>query len=293
MRLPVNHALALTALVLLTGCLPGGDRPEKRASMPPAAVGPAADYPMVIGEPFTIGETAYRPEDRLNYDAVGRAAIGTEGGEAVSISHKTLPLPSYAEVTSLETGRTILVRVERRGPMSNDRLVELSPGAAAQLGLLVDGTPIRIRRVNPPEPERALLRAGARATERMETPKPLVAVLLRRLNGSGTINAALPVPARSAEPSPTAKPAEARPANRQPAPPAPTVAPGNLEVQVGAFSTRERAERAAASVSGNVVPAGKLFRVRIGPLATQVEAEAALAKARSAGYSDARIQRIR
>src|SRR3546814_10508243 len=49
--------------------------------------------------------------------------------------HKTLPLPSYVEVTALDTGRTILVRVNDRGPMVTDRLIGLSRGAAEQLGI--------------------------------------------------------------------------------------------------------------------------------------------------------------
>lgn len=288
MRLPVENALALVALVALSGCLGGGgsDRPDRTLAPPAARIGPAADFPMVLGEPFTIGETSYRPEDRLNYDAVGRASLGDQGGEGVSVAHKTLPLPSYAEVTSLDSGRTILVRVERRGPMTNDRLVELSPGAAAQLGVLGDGTPVRVRRVNPPEAERAALRAGRQAPERMETPKSLVAVLLRRLDG--------PPPAPVASPAPVVTPSPATtPPAPKPEPAASRPASGNLFIQVGAYSTRDRAERVATSIAGSVGPVGKLFRVRIGPLASQGEAEAALAKARAAGYSDARIQRIR
>jgi rare lipoprotein A len=62
-------------------------------------------------------------------------------------------------------------------------------------------------------------------------------------------------------------------------------------VQVGAFSTRANAERAARQVGGTVSPAGQLFRVRIAGFATADQAAGALAKARGAGYSDARIQR--
>ncbi len=62
-------------------------------------------------------------------------------------------------------------------------------------------------------------------------------------------------------------------------------------VQVGAFSTRERAAAIAAKVGGSVSPAGKLFRVRIGPLASEAQAAAALAKAKAAGVGDARVQR--
>ena len=130
MRFPVNHALPLAALVMLAACGGGGGEKANSATLPPVTSGPGADYPIVVGEPFTIAGVTHTPVDKLNYDAVGYAAVGSEGGGGVTIAHKTLPLPSYAEVTSLDTGKTILVRVERRGPMDNDRLIELSPGAA-------------------------------------------------------------------------------------------------------------------------------------------------------------------
>jgi len=155
MRLPVKHVASFAALTLLggsllTSCSAGGGQPK---TTPPASAanGPAADYPVVIGEPFAIGSTTYTPVDKLNFDAVGYASVGADGGQGVSAAHKTLPLPSYVEVTALDTGKTILVRVERRGPMTNDRVIELSPGAVAQLGV-GEKAPVRIRRVNPPEP---------------------------------------------------------------------------------------------------------------------------------------------
>jgi cell division protein FtsN len=66
---------------------------------------------------------------------------------------------------------------------------------------------------------------------------------------------------------------------------------GGSVVQVGAFSSKANAEASAAKVGGHVSPAGRLWRVRMGPYAAPREAAAALAKAKGAGYSDARIQR--
>lgn len=181
MRLPVSRAAALSLVTLVAAC-GGGDDNHLSAGLPPAPqalLGPAGDYPVVIGQPFVVDGVTYTPQDKLNYDQVGYA--GVADGEGVTISHRTLPLPSYAEVTSLETGRTILVRVTRRGPMTGARLIDLSPAAAAQLGAKPGVTPIRIRRVNPPEQERAMLRAGGQAPARMDTPKGLVAVLVKKL----------------------------------------------------------------------------------------------------------------
>ena len=305
MRLPVNRASALTLAVMLTACGHGQDT-AALASAPvlPAANGPSADYPVVIGQPFSVDGVTFTPEDKLNYDQVGYAAIGA--GEGVSIAHRTLPLPSYAEVTSLETGRTILVRVTERGPMTGARLIALSPAAAAQLGASADHTAIRIRRVNPPEQERAALRGGGQAPARMNTPISLVNVLRRRLD-AGLPAIALPgaAPGAVLMPSPPIAPIIAMPAKGAPkvaALPAKSVPAitkstatppekGGLVVQVGAFSTDVRGAEAAHKVGGKVSQAGKYFRVRMGPFSTRGEAEAALAKAKHAGYSDARIQR--
>src|SRR3546814_5799298 len=117
----------------------------------------------MIGDPYKIGGVTYTPIDVADYDEVGYAGRygddlagkPTANGEdfdpaAISAAHKTLPLPSYVEVTALDTGRTILVRVNDRGPMANDRLIDLSPAAADQLGLKDGVTGVRVRRVHPP-----------------------------------------------------------------------------------------------------------------------------------------------
>lgn len=307
MRLPVNRIAPFAALLILAACGGGGGK-EALASAAAAepATGPAADYPMVTGESFTIDGVDYKPTDTMNYDAVGYAAIDVSGGERITGSHKTLPLPSYVEVTALDSGKTILVRMERRGPMTNSRLVGLSPGALSQLGLTgKDSAAVRVRRVNPPEPERSALRTGLRAPDRMDTPKSLLTVLNRKLdqqNGAIVSGPAkppvavasptpAPSPALTASPKPTPKPA-ARPV-RAPTPPpvASPAATGSSVVQVAAFSTEARAKAAAAKLGGAVVPSGRLWRVRMGPFASPAEAQAALAKAKAAGYSDARIQR--
>lgn len=311
MRLPVNRSLPLAALTLLAAC---GGGASVRDVPPAAANGPAADYPMVLGAPFMVDGVTYTPVDTMNYDAVGQAGIDSVGGGGISAAHRTLPLPSYAEVTSLTSGRTILVRVERRGPMAGAGLIDLSPGAAAQLGLAGTANPsVRVRRVNPPEAERLLLRSGQPVAPRMDTPKSLLAVLQRKLAlQSGTAVPPLepvveptptPSPIPSSKPSgkppvvkpPVVKPPVVKPAVTKPEPkPEPAVAKpaakGSTFVQVGAFSSKANAEAAARKIGGSVSQAGKLWRVRMGPYTDPDKAKPALAKARSAGYSDARIQ---
>ena len=305
MRLPADRFLPISAFVVLAVC---GGAIHAETGAPPVAAGPGADYPIVLGAPFTIGGVTYTPADKMNVDQVGYAYAGSEGGTAITAAHRTLPLPSYVEVTSLDTGKTILVRVERRGPMTGDGLIELSPAATAQLGANPAGkTPVRVRRVNPPEIERAALRRGERAPDRMDTPKSLVAVLLRKLNpslpGAATAPGSTPLPSLAAinggqKPSaPAPKPlrasvapvaTSAKPAVAVTTPSAPH---GRSVVQVGAFSSKANAEATAAKVGGSVSLAGRFWRVRMGPYAAPTEAAAALAKARGAGYSDARIQR--
>jgi rare lipoprotein A len=286
MRLPVDRHLPLAALIFLVGCGGVGGRTELAPALPTS--GPGADYPVVLGPSFTIDGVTYTPVDRLNYDEVGYAAAGAEGGDGVSLAHRTLPLPSYVEVTSLDTGGTILVRAERRGPMSGSALVELSPGAAAQLGIdPAVQVPVLVRRVNPPEIERAALRRGEPAPERMATPKSLLGVLLRKLdrNEGAPHQAAEPVQV-TGTPSvlkETAVSSASAPAKE------PT---GSHVVQVGAFSVKANAEATAAKVEGTIEKSGNLWLVRMGPYTARSEVAAALAKARGAGYSDARIQRV-
>ncbi|MFM5948646.1 MAG: SPOR domain-containing protein [Novosphingobium sp.] len=312
MRFRVEKSLPLAALTLLAACGGGGDSLQSASAQIPAN-SPASDYPMVLGPAFTVDGETYVPVDKMNYDAVGHAVVGVEGGAAVTAAHRTLPLPSYIEVTALDTGKTILVRVERRGPMTGKGLVELSPGAAAQLGVVgrLDA-PIRVRRMNPPEPDRAALRSGMPASARMDTPKSLLAVLQRKLDQQEGVITREPVAeptavaAATLPPKPEAKGrAKPQPKPRAPVvaaaaatPPAvvPAAAPsvsakGKYLVQVGAFSSKANADNAAKKSGGTAVQVGKLWRVRVGPVASEADAKLALAKVKGAGYSDARIQR--
>lgn len=200
-------ALSLCALALapiMAQAAP--DRPQ---------VGPEADYPVVIGAPYTQEGVGFTPSDTLNYDAVGHARLAPDGagGGAISGAHHTLPLPCYVEVTALDSGHTILVRLDRRGPDTAKDLIELSPGAWAQLGLAPGmEVTVRVRRVNPPEPERALLRAGQQAPARIDTPPGLLAALKRKLGVAPVAAPEEPPVARPAPaPIPAAKPPVAKP----------------------------------------------------------------------------------
>lgn len=111
------------------------------------------------GSPYEVGGQWYVPREQPNYDAVGTASWygedfhgrKTANGEiydmnALSAAHPTLPMPSYVYVTNLENGRTILVRVNDRGPYVDNRMIDLSYKAAKELGAEKKGlTRVRVR----------------------------------------------------------------------------------------------------------------------------------------------------
>jgi len=69
---------------------------------------------------------------------------------AMTAAHKTLPIPTYVEVTNVSSGKKIIVRVNDRGPFHDDRIIDLSYAAAAKLGTLKNGTSsVKIRAINP------------------------------------------------------------------------------------------------------------------------------------------------
>ncbi len=338
MKYAVKLGTLSIAVLALAGCSGSRDFGQFPDGMPPtSSTGPStvsaavSDYPQKIGDPYKVGSTTYTPEDVPSYDEVGYASWygeelsgnQTANGEAfnpqgISAAHKTLPLPSYVEVTALDTGRTILVRVNDRGPFANDRLIDLSHGAAKQLGIDQNGiSGVRVRKVNPNEQERAVLRKGAPASERIATPDSLLSIL--RTNLAKLPRPAVPIRQAAAPAySPGVSGSSDRPASASP-PRSGTrdgrfivegagrpVAvensigdnyvggiPGSYVVQVAAFSDKSRADTLARKIGAKVMPDGtrSIWRVRYGPYSSEQEAQAGLAQARQRGYSGARILR--
>jgi rare lipoprotein A len=93
----------------------------------------------------------------------------TSSGEVYDLykmtaAHKTLPLPTYARVTNLENGRTIIVKINDRGPFHPNRIIDLSYVAAAKLGILGHGTGlVEVEAINPSAPKKPMLAARAPA----------------------------------------------------------------------------------------------------------------------------------
>ncbi|RXD07262.1 septal ring lytic transglycosylase RlpA family protein [Sphingomonas sp. UV9] len=153
-------------LLALTGCAGGSYRP-------------VSDAPVKLGGPYRVRGTTYVPAVDPTYDVLGYASwYGTESGKRTAsgerfradwttAAHTTLPLPTYVEVTALDTGRRIIVRINDRGPFAGGvRIIDLSRGAAEQLGVRAAGqAAVRVRRVEPTADDRARLRKGKRARD--------------------------------------------------------------------------------------------------------------------------------
>jgi rare lipoprotein A len=105
-----------------------------------------------VGKPYQIAGRTYVPEDNVNYSAVGLASwYGddfhgryTANGEifdmnSISAAHPTMPLPSYARVTNVANHRSIVVRVNDRGPFVGNRVIDLSVKTAKLLGFYGEG----------------------------------------------------------------------------------------------------------------------------------------------------------
>lgn len=315
---------ALTAAILLSSCGSIDGVNDSVSSVPPpvdaARDNGVSDFPVKLGQPYQVGGQTYTPVDVVDYDDVGFASWygqelsgkTTANGEmfnpdGISGAHRTLPLPSYVEVTALDTGKTILVRINDRGPFDSRRLIDLSQGAAQQLGVLIQGqAAVRVRRVNPPESERAALRAGRAIPDRLATPDSLLAILRTKLGAPGPVSAPVPVrPDPSVESVGVGRAADGgrfivedgsgRTATRpeRPAAPVETTAASQsgFAVQIGAFSDKARADAMARKAGASVVKAGSIWRVRYGPFGNEAEAEKALASAKGKGYAAARILR--
>ena len=126
---------------------------------------PRADPILAVGNksPYTVLGVSYEIlDDARNYREKGIASwYGTKfnghktsNGEIFDLykataAHKTLPIPSYALVTNQNNGRTVVVRVNDRGPFHADRLIDLSYGAAVKLGYMEQGTaPVEVEVLN-------------------------------------------------------------------------------------------------------------------------------------------------
>lgn len=270
-----------------------------------------------VGKPYQVNGVWYYPAEDYSYSETGIASwYGpgfhqkvTANGEVydqneLTAAHKTLPMPSLVRVTNLDNGRSLVVRINDRGPYANGRIIDMSRRGAQLLGFEGTGT-AKVRVQILAEESRAVAAAA-----RQGTPAPMLA----ELDGPPPKAA----PRGSVEVSGTVRPTPAA-VTRAPVPPPTTVAGDMVDgrfvpapvvaelpvkpyeqiyVQVGAFSspdnvTRVRARLASlgqpAQVTQTVAGRQRLQRVRVGPLASVDSADAVLNQIIQAGLTDAKI----
>jgi rare lipoprotein A len=129
-----------------------GVEPSARLVEPGAPV-PKGGGVHRVGSPYIVAGRVYIPQDNPHYRADGVASWygsdfhgrSTANGEifdaeAITAAHPTLPLPSYVRVSNLSNGRSLIVRVNDRGPYAGNRIIDVSKRAAYLLGFTVSGT---------------------------------------------------------------------------------------------------------------------------------------------------------
>jgi rare lipoprotein A len=317
--------LGVLLALLLAGC--AGRKPPIGADRGGADVGPGG---VKIGKPYQVGGVWYYPQAQPAYDETGIASWygadfhgrQTANGErydmnALTAAHKTLPMPSRVRVTNLENGRSIVLRINDRGPFAHGRVIDVSRRGAQLLGFDRVGTArVRVTLVDDADggetavasrEEMPALPQGAVASEGLALPDGARQARPRQSQTS----AAKPRPSAAREAQPPAS--EPRPVARAGVAPG-TVArlpveqaegavqvlpvrPTRLFVQAGAFHLYNNANRLRAQLAGYgptritsiVVDRQEFFRVRVGPLASVEAADQILNRVIAGGFTEARI----
>jgi rare lipoprotein A len=286
-----------------------------------------------VGKPYKVQGVEYTPEEDMAYDETGIASwYGpnfhgkyTANGEIydqwdVSAAHKTLPMPSIVRVTNLDNGRSLVIRINDRGPYVAGRIIDLSRRAAQLLGVEQTGTAkVRVQ-IMPNESRVAAARAKAGGTQLAAKDTP---ISIKGVNSEPVASQTLSDPLEDqrnakapgqlyvapqsasvvqAQLIPQLQFADA-PVTQSASKIAPVgqisrvaVSPTQLYVQAGAFSDVGNAERVKKHLTtiGNVsvtpisVNGRDLFRVRVGPLSSVADADALLMEVVDAGYASAR-----
>lgn len=186
---PAGFALALLAAVLLVSC--ARDKPRDESVDGPSSISlkpgdvadatPRAEAPArygnhspykVFGRSYHVMDSAQGYRERGIASWYGSKFHGrrTSSGEPYDMhlataAHKSLPLPTYAEVTNLANGKKVIVKINDRGPFKDDRLIDLSYGAALRLDMIGAGTaPVEVRVIDvfgEPPPEATVTAAAA------------------------------------------------------------------------------------------------------------------------------------
>ena len=290
MKYSLNTLVMAMAMLGLVAC--GGSRHKVHTVDPSEVASPDASQSVgryKIGKPYQVRGRWYYP--KLDYDYVetgiaswygpGFHGKHTANGEIydqtdLTAAHRTLPMPSMVRVTNLDNGRSLVVRVNDRGPFANDRIIDLSKNSASLLGFLRQGT-ARVRvEILEDESRRLAAIAQNRELASSTTAVPVESVTAVPLSeGDAAVEAA---PASSTQ-------IASRPASVEPEPDG-VVTQGravstSIYVQAGSFVDYQNASRlknrlaqlGPALVVPGWVGAQRYYRVRMGPLANVEEAD--------------------
>ena len=236
-----------------------------------------------VGNPYKVLGKWYYPKEDYNYVETGTAswygkdfhAKYTANGEiydmnTLTAAHRTLPLPSIVRVTNLENGRSLVLRVNDRGPFAKNRIIDISKRGAQLLGFQTQGT-AKVK-VEIMEKESKTLKAAL-------TVKPVPNTAYAAANNTGTVITVAPKAAQSSTATGTL--------NKD----------GIFYIQAGSFANKDVADNLKSQLHKygeiNVMPAdvngSRFYRVRVGPFYGKTDANIALLKIKDAGLPDARV----
>jgi rare lipoprotein A len=273
----VFSVLVVAALIAaLAGCaangppLPADDVTGSVTELPRSARGNPPFYE-VFGRRYYVMQTSSGYRERGTASWYGRDFHGstTSGGErydmhGLTAAHKTLPIPTWVEVTNLNNGRRVIVRVNDRGPFVGKRIIDLSYRAAQDLDMIGPGTaPVEVRALGTPP-------------DVSPQPEAVLAATSEDDGGLSVISDAV-----ADTPRPSDRPFR------------------QLYVQVGAFSDPGNAASLLTKLKGigfanSFVDsaeqgASRLHRVRIGPLAGEAQFDRVTDELRAVGIRDSRM----
>ena len=291
--------------------------PAPPAAAPPAAVPDAAPraeprsrhgnppFYTVFGKRYYVlsSSAAYVERGVASWYGPGFHKVQTSTGEqydmyGMTAAHKTLPLPAYVSVTNLQNGRSVVVRVNDRGPFVGNRIIDLSYTAASRLDMLRNGTAmVEVRALDSPptapNPGTTLLSAAQASPSNGQAGAAASA-------GTASPGTASPGAASPSTVSPGTASAAATGAGAAEPGPAPTSAVRTvLFVQAGAFADPANAEHLVAKLRGggygkifvrdDLIAGRKMYRVRIGPVPDVPEFDRIVAALERAGVHDAHL----
>ncbi|HJM94313.1 MAG: septal ring lytic transglycosylase RlpA family protein [Alphaproteobacteria bacterium] len=262
-----------------------------------------------VGKPYEIKGVWYYPREDAQYDRTGIASWygqkfhgrRTANGEiydmnALTAAHKTLPMPVRVRVTNLGNGRSMVLRVNDRGPFINGRIIDVSRRAAQLLGFQKRGTAkVRVT---------VLDQGGAqRIAKRVATPVEQKNALPALPRGDVTTQTLAPPPGtKSVQATKPGNAAPVRIANAGPIGAAgqgavqvtqQPVGPSSIFIQAGAFSQAENANKLRArlayigpsSIINVFIKGQEMFRVRMGPISSVEAADNVLQQILSNGIN--------